>query len=902
MKYLIFVFSLFLSLWAQAEAPQVDNECVKYGQNYVVKGSFLNTDPGGKTYNLDRLTGDLDNELNHFSNKPDTQKFNCLKQIFEKAKWDSSQYWTDRMYKEDCGDETGLPKVKPANCSSDTWEELKKSRANIRKNEVAFTKTLDSCLNKTSGSSACENSELQKLAASPMAKDMAAAKSEACCDKQNGAAYQVLKTFYTLEFKGDEQTLQKECTKRTMPAEGGVLGNSAAALGGCLKNLILGVIESIKKFGEMLSSLDLGVATELVRLLGSSEGRAKLASTLGEVLKSIATQVVAQVESFSCFNGYYSFQHGCKLTTSIATDFLIGGGIGKLLKSVILPVLKGVMKPFEAAAKMMKESKVAQEIAAKMKPISEAVGNKKQAFSASVQRASQAGLSQARALALATKLKMSKPFDKMLSASLKEKYVNRNVARAAKSSEPPPINGQFKVASASEKPSVSNSVASEAKPTSGASSSASSATSTASATASEGASLGASSIGSSAGKVLRTTVTTREARSLFSHLEKGLKKRGSSRITSKWIDQNIPKDLIPAKFRGKNLSVSEKIQAYRESLNQIAKIGTKAEKKRAGSLISQLDELSSASAAQSTRVSGSSISRGSVSKVDGRTSAVESPSKIIDEKPSVDLPEIKLSEIVPDASKLSPSSKSAWDELTQQISAFQKIPTDSPNASQLMQDAWKKFNGGGSAQAQRAHNSIDEMLKKGEITSDGANSLHRIISTAEQTAYNESVRPQFLGSSIVAPNTNPSTFERFVDTGKNLANNTKKLAKDGSNLVKSNKAGAVAYEASSTNDNGRQSEAFDDDTIKNAAVEVEKIESNLDSDQKIEQFFSHLESKTQVEDELDKMKARISTLLGAPGELSEERKTELKNLMDKLDKVAQKRISELEKPAKKSKK
>lgn len=883
MRSLIFVLTLLIGAWAYAETPLIDNECVKYGQNYVVKGSFLSPDPGGKTYNLDRLTGDLENELNHFSSKPDAQKFNCLKQIFEKAKWDSSQYWTDRMYKEDCGDETGLPKVKPENCSSDTWDELKKSRANIKKNELAFAKTIDSCLSDSSGSSACENSELQKLAASPIAKDMASAKSEACCDKKDGAAYQVLKTFYTLEFSGDEQTLKKECTKRTMPAEGGALSNSAAALGGCLKNLVLGVIESIKKFGEMLSSLDLGVVTELFRLLGSSEGRAKLASTLGEVLKSIASQITAQVESFSCFNGYYSFQHGCKLTTSIATDFLIGGGIGKLIKSVILPVLKGVMKPMEAAAKMMKESKVAQEIATKMKPISEAAGNTKKAFSASVQRASQAGLSQARALALTTKLKMSKPFDSMLSASLKEKYVRGNVAHAPKTSEAPVINGQFKITSSSEKPLIPTTV--------------NSATSASSATASEALSIGSSGLGSSAGKILRTTVTTNEARSLFTHLERGLKSGKYSRITAAWFDKNIPKNLIPEKFRGKNLSVSEKIQAYRESLSQITKVGTLAEKKRAGTLISQLDELTSSSAG---KTKAPNVSRGSVATNEGGVSSAEGAGKSPASRPLVDLPEVKLAEIIPDSSQLSSASRPAWEELTQQISAFQKIPTNSPNAPKLFQEAWGKFNGGGSAQAQRAHSSIDDMLKKGEITPEGANSLHRIISTAEQTAYSESVRPQFLGTSVVAPYTNPGTFERFVDTGKNLANNTKKLAKDGYTLAKNNKAGVAAYEASSANSNGRQSEAFDDDTIKSAAVEVQKIEDNFNSEEKIEQFFSNLASKSQVEDELDKMKARISTLLGAPGEVNADRKTELKELLDRLDKMAQKRILELEKPNKKN--
>ncbi len=887
MKIFLFVFSFLLSLSAVAEYGQVDNECLKYGQNYVVKGSFQSPDPGGKTYNLDRLTSDIDKELNHFSDKPDGQKVNCLRQIFDKAKLDSSQYWTDRMMKEQCGDETGLPKSKPESCSSDTWEELKKSRNNIRTNEVKYAKILDSCINNSEDGNSCDSSELQRLANSPVAKDMAKIKSEACCDKNTGAAYQVLKTFYTLEIKG-EKDLARECTKRTMPDKDGTFYNIGAGFAECFKNLIFGVVESVKKFGETLSSIDFGAITEIFRLLTSAEGRTKLASTLGQVFKSIGSQISAQFEStFSCFNGYYGIQNSCKLISSIATDFLIGGGIGKLVKTIILPVLKGVMKPFEAAAKIMKESKVAKEIASKMKPISEAAGNTKQAVTYS-QRASQAGLAQARALAIAAKLRMGKPFDNMLSASIKERYPSGQIAKAVRSSEPPPINGQFKVAEASAgKPAISNGVASaEAKTASSVSSSASNST----------ASIGGSSLGSSAGKVLRTSVTTKEARSLFGHLENGLKKIKSSRLTPEWLDKNIPKNIIPEKFKNKStLSLSEKIQAYRESLNQIVKAGTSAEKKRAGRMLTQLDDLASGSATV-RRASGSVATRGSISTVESKTAAgtVDSAAKSVAEK-AADLPEVKLSEIVPDPSKLSSTSKPAWEELTQQISAFQKIPMDNPDASRLMQEAWSKFGGSGSQQAQRAHSSIDTMLKKGEITPEGANSLHRIVATAEQTAFNESVRPQFLGTTIVTPNTSPGTFEKVVQGGK-------QLTKDGYNLVKNNKLGAAAYEGSVANSNGRQSEAFDDDTIKNAAVEVEKIEANFKTEKDIESYFSKLNSKEQVEDEVDKLKAQISTLLGAPGELSVEHKKELKDLMDKLEKLAQKRISELESPKKKIKK
>lgn len=891
MKTFLFIFSFLLSLSAVAEYGQVDNECLRYGQNYVVKGSFQSPDPGGKTYNLDRLTSDIDKELNHFSDKPDGHKVNCLRQVFEKAKLDSSQYWADRMMKEQCSDETGLPKSKPESCSSDTWEELKKSRNNIRTNEVKYAKILDSCINNSEDGNSCDSSELQRLASSPVAKDMAKIKSEACCDPKNGAAYQVLKTFYTMEFGGDDAKIRRACKVRTMPDKDGLtVKNVAAGAFFCTGNIVLGVIESLKKLGEGIWALrNLGMVTEFLKLLTSSEGRERIASVLSSIVQAIGKQIAAQWETTtSCFNNYEKTQNVCRLAASLMTDFMLGGGASKLFKSVLIPVLQKTMSATEAASNFLKETKAGREFAKKMAPIEAAAGKVGKAVSYPITKVSQAGLAQARAIAIAAKLRMGKPFDNMLSASIKERYPTGQTAKAARSSEPPPINGQFKVAEASAgKPAISNGVASaEAKTASSVSSSASNST----------ASIGGSSLGSSAGKVLRTSVTTKEARSLFGHLENGLKKIKSSRLTPEWLDKNIPKNLIPEKFKNKStLSLSEKIQAYRESLNQIIKAGTSAEKKRAGRILTQLDDLASGSSTV-RRASGSVATRGSISAVESKTAAgsVDSAAKSAAEK-AADLPEVKLSEVVPDPSKLSSASKPAWEELTQQISAFQKVPMDNPDASRLMQQAWSKFGASGSQQAQRAHSSIDSMLKKGEITPDGADSLHRIVATAEQTAFNESVRPQFLGTTIVTPNTNPGTFEKIAQVGK-------QLPKDGYNLVKNNKLGAAAYEGSVANSNGRQSEAFDDDTIKNAAVEVEKIEANFKTEKDIESYFSKLNSKEQVEDEVDKLKAQISTLLGAPGELSLEHKKELKDLMDKLEKLAQKRISELESPKKKIKK
>ena len=77
-KLLIFSLTIFFTniLLARQEF-KVSAKCgEEYGRKYVTKGDFFSTDPGGKTYNLSRLTNDIENEMLHFTETPDEENVN----------------------------------------------------------------------------------------------------------------------------------------------------------------------------------------------------------------------------------------------------------------------------------------------------------------------------------------------------------------------------------------------------------------------------------------------------------------------------------------------------------------------------------------------------------------------------------------------------------------------------------------------------------------------------------------------------------------------------------------------------------------------------------------------------------------------------------------------------------
>lgn len=857
MKRFLFCLALLFSEFLIAESLGVDKECLQYGQNYVVKGSFLSSDPGGKTYNLSRLVNDFNNELNHFDKTPNEEKINCLRQIFDRAKRDASEYWANRISKDQCREGDDIPNIKPEACPDQTWNEMRKSIADIKRNESLYQRAIESC-SQNEKSGRCESPELLKQAQSA-SDNLTAANTAACCDKNNGAAYQVLKTFYTVEFSGNESTLSRECLKRTKPETNSLWYNVPAGIVECSRSLVLGLFESFKQLGSMLSGLDLGIVTELYRLISSKQGREELVQKLGSVLAAIGNQITAQFEStFSCFNPYYRVQNACKLTGSMVTEFLIGGGISKLLKSVILPVLKGTLKPAEMAAKMIKDSKVAKDFATKMKPINDSFTVTKANVSYSVHKVSQAALAKARAIAISAKLRTSPPIDRMLSSVLKEKYPIKMEAKISSTpTRPPTLNREFKVTSNTTTYNITQ------------------------------------NLGTSTARVLTTKITTKEAQSLFQHFKKQFK--GKTTLSTKQLkallERDLPKSSLPKKYgTSSSLSVEEKLAALRETFTTVAKIGSRTDKIQARNLLKQLDEFvpenRSLKPVPKTPTSSIKSTPSTNDRLDITNKRDTLPSSSGSTPPVAEFPKVDLTEVIPDVNNLSPAMKTPWAEISDRIKSFQNIDLSSPGAPQLMRQAWNNTARGASQKASEMHNHIDTLLRNKAISPDHAASLHRIVAVSEQTAFNAATRPQFLGTTIVAPNANPGTFTKIIEGGK-------KAAGKGASVVMNNKVGAATYSGHSAANSFQQANGFDEDTIKNSEIEVEKLESELDSDQKAQKYFEKLKTRDEVEEELDRIRARIAVLKGSGTKISADRRKELDTLLDRVERMAQLRSNEL---------
>lgn len=909
-KFLIFSLTIFFTniLWARQEF-KVSAECgKKYGPNYVTKGDFFSADPGGKTYNLSRLTNDIENEMLHSTEALDEEKIKCLNEVFNKAKEDASTYWANRAIKESClSEDNTLPDTQPESCPDSTWKEYKKSIQDITRNENKYNRVLETCAKSASGKSYCSqsDSELKKLRDN--AEELAAVGSSGCCDEKNGSAYRVLKTFYTFEFgtSNNEKTLMKECLKRTTPEKDSLAYNLAAGTVECAKNLAFGIIESIKKFSSLL---DLGLWSELGRVLFTSQGRSEIMSKLATIAKEIGSQIAAQFEATtSCFNNYYKAQNICKLTSSIITDFLLGAGAGKLIKSVLIPFLKGGMKASEAAALMLKESKVAKDIATKMKPISDAAKNVKGKTTAMAGRASQSALRAARASVFIKTIIKAPPIKRMLTDKIDDSLRGGN--RAFVSTEKPrKLTGGLDADTTPSKPSLASAARSENLP--GTTTAPSVAVSEGSTTAVKtAASTGANTIdnfiqsssgglGSSAGKVLKTSVTKIEARNIFKRLEDKLKNLNKSKLSKNDLDIDIPNAQRPKRYRtGRKLSETERMDVFKSSLQKIRDTGTVSEKARARALLTQLDDLHkttptvASTTTKSTARASSAVEnprvnlRNDMPEPSSPTKSVDSPSANAT-NPVLDFPQVRLNDVVPNINDLTPPMQPLWRELYEKVDKLQKVKLNSADSSSNMRQAWGTNPRGISSQSKQLHNNIDELLSKGQIDKNHAESLHKIIAVSEQTAIESASRPHFLGGQIVAPNTNPGTFTA-------LGNTVKKLAINAKNTIKDNPKSAATGAAVGTEINGSRGEAFDADTIKASEAEVEKLEVELSDDEKAQKYFEKIKSREEVADELDKIKARISALKSSGSRISSERRKELEDLEDRVERMAQKRSNDL---------
>ncbi len=346
--------------------------------NYIHAGSLDDESAGGKTYNFVKIISNLENEALG-SETPRADHFQCLDNLFEKAKSDASEYWGGRLIGTPCvvSGSNPIPAVKPESCDQDLWDKYQENMNYIEKMSVRKAQLESKC---KLGQGKCDsNAGIRGI--QDMAGPMAAAKMDSCCDTNDGPAFRVLRTTYTIEFsKFSDADLQKECYKRTRPNQENSW-HSWSAMGGCFTNIIKGFFESMNKLLKSVASLfDLGLMADLARVLGkalvSAEGRTDLYNKIGVFLEEIGKQVFSQAyASTSCFTGAYGTQQWCRLISGLVTDYIAGGKMLGLITKFIKYAGKPIALVAKGAAEFVNETPAFKAMKNQMAKVSEGAKN-----------------------------------------------------------------------------------------------------------------------------------------------------------------------------------------------------------------------------------------------------------------------------------------------------------------------------------------------------------------------------------------------------------------------------------------------------------------------------------------------------------------------------------------------
>lgn len=357
------------------------NTCDKKinASQFIFAGSLDNPSPGGKTYNFTKLVGSIENELLG-GGAPRPKEFECYTNLFAKAHNDATTYWSETMARTSCADkENNIPSVKPEGCPDDVWNEFHRSKELIDASIARVDRLMNDCVkNEKTGRRSCE-SRNSLLALEQVAAPLAASKMDQCCSLENkknpGPAFRVLRSFYTFEYGSlSDAELQKECYKRTRPNTDGVAKTGARMVGNCVKGLIFGIFESLKKSASTLAKLlDFGMWTELTKLI-FTKPLSTIAGAIGRLIQAITNQVKAQTQAFAgCFSGPYQADQLCKMASSLITDYFTGAGLVKIAKGLIATVKGGTTAANAFAKGLLAESPKAKLLQGKLQEIARSV-------------------------------------------------------------------------------------------------------------------------------------------------------------------------------------------------------------------------------------------------------------------------------------------------------------------------------------------------------------------------------------------------------------------------------------------------------------------------------------------------------------------------------------------------
>lgn len=906
MKLIILFSILFstLSAFAQAEYNRAECDSLIDVKRYIVAGSLDNKSAGGKTYNFDRIVGALENELLS-GEPPDAQRFTCLSMLHKKAHEDATEYWVGRLAKSTCASDDGeIPNVKPADCDDDTWDKFHRSKSLIDRSAKRIAKLTTECVERNGNTSCSAMKSLKDIqqAVEPLAETT---NMDKCCDQSEGPAFRVLRGFYTVEF-GDmnDSELQKECYKRTRP------NNKVEGVGDflstCVKSAARGIAEAVMKWFKTAKAIyELGSVTEIWRIVRNMSF-AEVAQKIGALVSAMVDQLVAQLSSWNnCFTGPYKVDQACKLASSMAIDFFVGGGIAKGI-GFLGSVLKAGVKDIAGIAKnLVASSPKTAAIMQKLKP--GAAGKTTSAATSAATRAA----SKKAASNLAIALRPVTDFSKSVAARVrklreKEGGVRTNLADRV---EPPFGPNATTVVQATETASAN-------------------ATTVVTQTSSRATSVASS--GSSSNLVKLTTKSVKK-------IEKDIRAFRDSNYKAMYATRgtravDAPESLFvrPDRLAGKTPAQKMKMieDAAKARRAQVERLSNTSHPSRLTQAQAReiLDNMDDALARLRTRyrqtaptsvVSGgasgaiSTGARAGAAAVDAVEAATSAASKQIDtaipttattggtagaqavvggssstattaftntSTSFIDaLPKVDMSSIAASTAKVSKAVQKQMDDINEfmqkaRANAAQTNPSSSARSSVYRNQSNRAI----SQDAIRRHGEIENLYRKGIINDEQAHAMHDIVRVTESSATGTATR--YNTRYIAAPNTNPSTF---VLRERSAPISPTGVAGKVINRTGNMGAPMTAAQTNRYSDSGKETAGYDDDTITASEVVVNRISASSTS---ITKEFAGLKTEAEILDHADELRVKVKTVEATRSATSAEEIEKLQSLLESINK------------------
>lgn len=865
-------------------------------KRYIVAGSLDNRSAGGKTYNFDRIVGALENELLS-GEPPDAKRFTCLSMLHKKAHDDATEYWVGRLAKSTCaGDDGEVPSVKPADCDDDTWDKFHRSKSLIDRSAKRIAKLTNDCVERN-GNKSCDAMETLKniqQAIEPMAETT---NMDKCCDTAEGPAFRVLRGFYTVEF-GDmnDSELQKECYKRTRPSNkvDGVMEFAST----CIKSAARGIAEAVMKWFKTAKAIfELGSVTEIWRIVRNMS-LAEVAQKIGALVSAMVDQLVAQLSSWNnCFTGPYKVDQACKLASSIAVDFMVGGGIAKGI-GFLGSVLKAGVKDIAGIAKnLISSSPKTTAILQNLKP-----GAAGKASSAATSAATRAASKKA-ASNLAIALRPVTDFSKSVAARVRKLREKEG-------------GGRMNLADRVEPPMGPN--AATAVPVTQA---------TTTATTAVGVQTGsrAASAATSASNSNLIKLTTKSVQKI----EKDIRAFRDSNYKAIYATRgtravDAPESLFlrPDRLAGKTPAQKMKMieDAAKPRRAQVERLSNTSHPSRltqaqAREILDNMDDAlarlrrrygqssSTSSVASSVGAGGSTSAgvRAGVAAADAAEVAAKNIDTAIPTSASTSaagtqavvgtstsnattaftntttsfldaLPKVDMSSIAASTARVSKAVQKQMDDINDFMQkARANAAQSNPSATARSSVYRNQSNRAISQDAIRRHGEIENLYRKGIINDEQAHAMHDIVRVTESSATGTATR--YNTRYIAAPNTNPSTFvlrERSAPVSP--------AGVAGRVYHRSGNMGApmTAAQTNRYSDSGKETAGYDDDTIAASEVVVNRISANSSS---ITQEFANLKTEAEILDRADELRVKVKTVEATRGAAASEEKEKLQALI-----------------------